>query len=205
MARKESNNFNKEFRQTLEQKLCPAVKNVVKTVGLWSHIKRKVKPCCSVTCGFCGCCPLYWNAVAMGLLQRKGASYFYRCVCCDRTAVQSRASETGVEGDFLLAVGQVWAGQRASQHAWLEGPFWSPTFETRSHSHWVLSVTADLMRRRCECWVDVCVFIFARPYKVSGTWAFSWVTARSSGWRLFIPSSYAAWPLSKTSWTSWLT
>lgn len=78
-------------------------------------------------------------------------------------------------------------------------------FETRSHSHWVLSVAADLMLQEMWALSGYCVFMFARPYKVSGTWAFSWVTERSSGWHLFIPSSYAAWPLSKTSWTSWST
>lgn len=48
-----------------------------------------------------------------------------------------------------------------------------------------------------------CVFVVARHYRVLATWAFSWVMGRSSGWRLFIPSSFVAWPLSKTFSTSW--
>lgn len=57
------------------------------------------------------------------LYRGRGTSYFYLCMRCDQTAVQSRASER----DFLLAPGQVWVGQRASQHAWPKKPFWSLT------------------------------------------------------------------------------
>lgn len=126
------------------------------------------------------------------------------CVCCNQTAVQSRASERGVERDFLLALRQVWAGQRASQHAWPQGPFDLRLLDMQSLtlssvSYWRFDVL--------EMWVlrGHCVFMIGRRCKVSGTWAFSWVTERSSGWRPFIPSSCAVWRLSKTSWTSWST
>lgn len=75
---------------------------------------------------------------------------------------------------------------------------------------WDMQSLAEFCLRLSETWFaeDVsrcCVFVVTRHYKVLGTWAFSWVMERSSGWRLFIPSFFVAWPPSKTSLTSWST
>lgn len=116
-------------------------------------VRRTVKPHSTPTCGFCGCCPWCWRTVAMGPLQRRGTGYFYLCVlqpvCGSKPSIRE-----DVEGDFLLTLGQVWAGQRASQHAWPQGPFWSSTFRYAVTPS-LLSFSGDLIWWRCEFVVDI--------------------------------------------------
>lgn len=121
---------------------------------------------------------------------------------CAATSLWFKAKhQRDVEGDFLLTLGQVWAGQRASQHAWPQGPFWSSTFRICSHSLTsVIFWRFDMVKMWVCSWYRASVV--ARHYKVLGTWDFSWATEKNSGWHLFIPSSFAVWLLSRTSWTS---
>lgn len=70
----------------------------------------------------------------------------------------------------------------------------------------LLSVGWDLMcwKKRAE-FDGFFFYVVNRLSKVLGIWAFSWVMEKSSGWHLFIPSSFAVWLVSRISWTSWLT
>lgn len=74
---------------------------------------------------------------------------------CAATSLWFKAKhQRDVEGDFLLTLGQVWAGQRASQHAWPQGPFWSSTFRYAVTPS-LLSFSGDLIWWRCEFVVDI--------------------------------------------------
>lgn len=98
-------------------KACTLKRGIMVTLKKWNL----------TMCGICGCCPWCWSAVAMGLSTQKGNMLFLP-LCVLRPDCGSKQSiREGVKRDFLLTLSQVWAGQRASQHAWPEGPFWSQT------------------------------------------------------------------------------
>lgn len=123
--------------------------------------------------------------------------YFY--ICCGQNSHQRRASQTDRqtagrtdrerERDFLLELGQVWAGPKAEQWARPHQPF----------DVWLWEAQPFTLTNL----IDICVSMGARHCRALVIWAFSWVKERSSGWNLCIPSSASAWPQSKTSWTSW--
>lgn len=166
----------------------------------WSHVGRSVRPRCSSTCGFAFA--VHGTEVLLPwVLYREGNMLFLPLCGCDQTPVQSPASERCVGRDFLPG-----RGLDKGPHSMLglRDPFDLRLWDMQSLT---LSSVSKCGSDVLEMWVlsGFCVFGVARLYRVSGTWAFNWVTGRSSGWRLFIPSSSAVWPPSKTSWISWST
>lgn len=86
--------------------------------------------------------------------------------------------------------------QRVSIHGRSEERFWSVALRNTGF-YTETCHTFDIWSPRQSL-----VFVLYRHCKVLGTWACSWAMEKSSGWNLYIPSSFAAWPPSKTFWTS---